>query len=118
MCAGVVEHPELDLDQEVDSDFGQDWLAINNQEVAMAAGVFEHLDRPMAVESAVDSGFLVDTSPGLPLLLASICHNQMEGCTASFGWGHFWVKSNLQKYLRFLASFSHSYHPIDTWGGE
>ena len=58
----------VDLDLEVDPDFGQGWLAINNQEVAMVAGVVEHLDRPMAVESAVDSGFLVDTSPSLPLL--------------------------------------------------
>ena len=40
----------------------------------MVAGVVEHLDRPMAVESAVDSGFLVDTSPSLPRQLACFYH--------------------------------------------
>ena len=36
----------VDLDLEVDPDFGQGWLAINNQEVAMVAGVVERTPEP------------------------------------------------------------------------
>ena len=36
----------MDLDLEVDPDFGQGWLAINNQEVAMVAGVVERTPEP------------------------------------------------------------------------
>ena len=41
----------MDLDLEVDPYFGQGWLAINNQEVAMVAGVVEHLNLDLDVDS-------------------------------------------------------------------
>ena len=47
----------MDLDLEVDPDFGQGWLAINNQEVAMFAGVVEHLNLDVDDDVDLDSDF-------------------------------------------------------------
>ena len=83
----------------------------------MVAGVVEHLDRPMAVESAVDSGFLVDTSPGCRSCLPQFATIRWR--VALEAWlGTFLGQIQLAKRFMFSCLFFPQLKLIDTWGGE